>query len=179
MVDNADSPSIPRLGAEFNEFLFAPIGMDGHGTYLTVVSALARLDLDPWAEAAKLARLPGAIAAQKLAELISKFPEIPMARQDPAKIALRLTALLPGRPRVVFPIIGVKPVAKAMAYPRSATAALMFAAGMVVVLLVFVSQFHHLHHAAIPPGNVHSIASNGNFAIPPVSAGWKNPDPGN
>ncbi len=129
MAAIAGSPPPARLGSEFNQFLFAPIGMDGHGTYLTVVSAFARLDLDPWAEAAKLARLPAAAATQKLAELIAKFPEIPTARQDQAKIAMRLTALLPSHGRTVFPILGLHPKARGMAYPRSALAAFLFAGG--------------------------------------------------
>ena len=62
MVDIRDYRKPAFLGAEFNDFLFAAIGADAGGTYLTVVSALARLDLDPWAEAAILARLPGGIA---------------------------------------------------------------------------------------------------------------------
>ena len=53
------------LGPEFNDFLFASIGADATGTYITVVSALARLDLDPWAEAAKLSRMPKTLAATK------------------------------------------------------------------------------------------------------------------
>ena len=47
MVDITRSRKPDFLGAEFNEFLFAPIGADATGTSLTVVSALARLDLDP------------------------------------------------------------------------------------------------------------------------------------
>ena len=46
-------------GAEFNDFLFAPIGEDGNGMLVSVLSGLARLDVDPWQEAAKLAQLPG------------------------------------------------------------------------------------------------------------------------
>ena len=99
MVDFPQFRKPDFLGAEFNEFLFAPIGADASGTSVTMVSALARLDLDPWAEAANLTRLPGAIATQKLAELISRFPEIPSARVDSSAIAARLTALLPGRSR--------------------------------------------------------------------------------
>jgi len=46
-------PGVSRfLGEEFNPFLFAFIGTDRAGGQLSVVSALARLDLDAWAEAA-------------------------------------------------------------------------------------------------------------------------------
>jgi hypothetical protein len=129
MVDktNARRPGFMKpafLGTEFNGFLFAAIGTDASGTPLTVLSALARLDLDPWAEAASLARLPGGIATQKLAALISRFPEISPVRVDSAKIAARLTALLPGTLRGVMPVRGLAvqalhPAAQTLMAPRS------------------------------------------------------------
>ena len=42
---------IPLLGREFDDFLFASIGDDRNGPSLSVFSALARLDVDPWKEA--------------------------------------------------------------------------------------------------------------------------------
>ena len=44
--------------SEFNEFLFAFVGEEKSGQQLTVLSALARLGLDPWGEAARLSELP-------------------------------------------------------------------------------------------------------------------------
>jgi hypothetical protein len=41
------------LGSEFDDFLYASIGEDSNGVLLSVLSALARLDVDPWEEAAK------------------------------------------------------------------------------------------------------------------------------
>jgi len=43
------------IGPEFDEFLCAPIGADRNGTGLSVLSALARLNVDPWQEATSLA----------------------------------------------------------------------------------------------------------------------------
>jgi len=64
----------PRfLTPEFNTFLFAMVGTDRRGGQLSVVSALARLDLDAWTEAAALARLPRAAAAQHLSALLRKW----------------------------------------------------------------------------------------------------------
>ena len=62
---------------------------------LSVLSALVRLDVDPWDEAAKLARLPGEIATQRLAALLAKLPDRPSAPQDLGTIAAHLIALLP------------------------------------------------------------------------------------
>jgi hypothetical protein len=45
-------------GSEFNDFLFAPIGEDRNGMLVSVLSGLARSDVDPWQEATRLAELP-------------------------------------------------------------------------------------------------------------------------
>lgn len=52
------STSVSVLGSEFDDFLFAPIGEDKNDMPLSMLSALARLDIDPWQEAAELSRLP-------------------------------------------------------------------------------------------------------------------------
>jgi hypothetical protein len=83
------------LGREFDDFLFAPIGEEPNGMSLSVVSALARSNVDPWQEAAKLARLPAKTATQRLAALIGALPGMRSAEIDPGAIAARLIALLP------------------------------------------------------------------------------------
>jgi len=64
---------------------------------LSVVSALARLDVDPWQEADELAQLPGEAATKRLASLIATLPDGPSAHLDPGAVASRLIALLPRR----------------------------------------------------------------------------------
>jgi hypothetical protein len=86
-----------RLTSEFDDFLFAPIADDSNGMLLSVVSALARLDVDPWEEAASLARLPVDTATERLRALIAALPHGTSAFSDPAAIAARLIALLPRR----------------------------------------------------------------------------------
>ena len=71
VVEMTHSASVSHLGSEFDDFLFAPIGEDRNGMLLSVLSALARLDVDPWQEAAQLAGLPGETATQRLASLIA------------------------------------------------------------------------------------------------------------
>ena len=56
----------PLIGPEFDEFLGAAIREDRNGTTLSVLSALARLDVDPWREATRLARMPRAAAADAI-----------------------------------------------------------------------------------------------------------------
>jgi hypothetical protein len=83
------------LLSDFDAFLFALIGNDRNDMPLSVLSALARLDLDPWQEAGQLARLPGDRARQRLASLIAELPDGTTAPGDLATIAARLIALLP------------------------------------------------------------------------------------
>jgi hypothetical protein len=93
----ANSSSVPHLASEFDAFLFAPVGEDRNGMPLTVLSTLARSDLDPWQEAARLTEAPGQIATERLAWLITSVPGRPSALSDPGTIAARLVALLPRR----------------------------------------------------------------------------------
>jgi hypothetical protein len=41
------SASISQLGSKFDAFLFAPVGNDKNEMVLSVLSALARLNVDP------------------------------------------------------------------------------------------------------------------------------------
>src|SRR5476649_2260693 len=95
--DMMHSASLPQPGPGFDAFLFAPVGDDKNGMQLSVLSALARLDVDPWQEAADLARLPRSTAIERLASLVAALPGRPASQLDPGTIAVRLIALLPGR----------------------------------------------------------------------------------
>lgn len=83
-----------RIGCEFDKFLHATIG-DDDGMPLTVLSALARLNVDPWEEAAKLTRLTEQCAVVQLAALLGALRHGPLLCPDPAGIAAPLIALLP------------------------------------------------------------------------------------
>lgn len=85
------------LGSEFEKFLYASIRQDKNGIPLSVLSALARQDVDPWEEAAKLTRLPKEKAVTELVSLLGAFPNAPLAGPDSITIATRLIALLPRR----------------------------------------------------------------------------------
>jgi hypothetical protein len=98
---------VRALGAEFNAFLYAPIGEEGNGMTLSVVSALARQNIDPWAHATYLSNLPWQSAVRDLASMIAALPAGPEPRPPPDAIATRLIALLPkragARPRRALP----------------------------------------------------------------------------
>jgi hypothetical protein len=95
MVTPAASISFVR--PEFGDFLYAAIGADGNEMPLTVLSALSRLDVDPWKEAAELSELPKDTATQRLAALIGRLPGGQWAQPDASAIADRLIELLPPR----------------------------------------------------------------------------------
>jgi hypothetical protein len=69
---------------------------------LTVLSALARQNVDPWQEAAELARLPRDLSVRRLTALIEVLPEGPAPRQNLKSTAACLIALLPRAPGLEF-----------------------------------------------------------------------------
>jgi hypothetical protein len=83
------------LGSTFDRFLYAHVGDDRHGGLLSVISALARAGVDPWEQAAILARLPVDSAARTLSGLLARLPAGPGKPMDPVVLAARLVALLP------------------------------------------------------------------------------------
>jgi hypothetical protein len=92
----ARTRSVLTTESEFDEFLYASIG-ESNGSFLSVLSVLARLNLDPWDEAARLARLPREAASRFLADLIAAPAAGSPERADAEVEAKRLTALLPRR----------------------------------------------------------------------------------
>lgn len=83
--------------SEFNDFLFTSIGEEKNGSELTVLSALARLGLDPWNEAARLSALPKEAATSALTAALTRLPEGAWKASEAQSIALRLVDHLPRR----------------------------------------------------------------------------------
>jgi hypothetical protein len=90
-------PAYLSMNVEFDAFLFAPVGEQSNGMPLTVMSALTRLDVDPWEKAAQLAGLTVKDAIPALASLIARLPAGRWQPAEAATIAARLVALLPRR----------------------------------------------------------------------------------
>lgn len=89
------SASVTYLTRQFDDFLFARIDEGSNAPPLSVLSMLARLDIDPWEEAAKLARLPRAAAARRLVDFIAATPGAPSAYLNAKTVSDRLLSLLP------------------------------------------------------------------------------------
>ena len=85
------------IPSEFNDFLFASIGEQENETPLSVLSALARLDVEPWQEAARLTQLPKDQALQDLSSIIGGLPGGRWKASESNMIAARLVELLPSR----------------------------------------------------------------------------------
>ena len=81
--------------SDLNGFLFADVGVEANGTTLSVLSTLARLGMDPWQEAGRLAKLPRTAAVDELARIIATMPASLWSLADATAIAARLVALLP------------------------------------------------------------------------------------
>jgi hypothetical protein len=94
-----------RFKPEFDAFLFASVSADDGALPLSVLSVLARLDLDPWQEAADLAALSPDSAAQKIASILGALPTGCLNAPDIPMNATRLVAMLPRRtPRLSVPL---------------------------------------------------------------------------
>ncbi len=87
--------SVSQFQSEFDPFLYASVDEGGSGALLSVLSALARLDIDPWQEAANLARMSRESAVQRLTSLIAILPGKPLMHLDCSAVAARLVLLLP------------------------------------------------------------------------------------
>jgi hypothetical protein len=89
------NPDGPRLQG----FLYATIGQDSRGADVTLLSALARLGLDPWDEAEGLTALGRSAAVARIEGWLARAFDVVTLAGDRAAMAARLAALLPG-PRV-------------------------------------------------------------------------------
>ncbi|HEY0341506.1 MAG TPA: hypothetical protein VGC34_11920, partial [Steroidobacteraceae bacterium] len=126
--------STPRLGSEFNDFLFALVGEDRNGMPLSVVSVLARMELDPWLEAAGLADLPAETAERKLAAWLDALPDPTLKTASPDTRAARLIGLLPRRTTRDSPPPVAATGAVVPAHPRSLTKVIVVAIYIVLSL---------------------------------------------
>lgn len=136
----------------YNDFLFGSLGSNSSGIDLTVLSALTRLDLDPWQEAARLAALPREEAVEALARHIARLPDHPGSAVEAVTIAARLIALLPkGAVAAIPQTAEVRQAARAASAaahkppasgkPRAGLPAWLAWAALAVALCVLILQF--------------------------------------
>ena len=80
---------------DLNQFLFAAVGEERNGIPLSMMSALAQLDLDPWEEAGRLSTLAKQEAIERLAGLILRLPGLRRPSSEARQIAAELVDALP------------------------------------------------------------------------------------
>jgi hypothetical protein len=88
-------PRFSTLSANYDDFLFAPVCEDANGMRLSVLSALARMNVDPWEESGRLAAMPQAIAEKALLSALDRVSGRSWKSPEAAAIAARLVRLLP------------------------------------------------------------------------------------
>jgi hypothetical protein len=103
VIEMTTSAPVSYLAPQFDDFLFARIDEDSDATPLSVLSVLARLGVDPWAEAAKLAQLPRLSAAERLVAFIAATPSAPSVYLNAKTVCDRLIDLLPSPAGVTSP----------------------------------------------------------------------------
>ena len=84
-------------GSDYDAFLFAELGEDRTGAAVTVLSALARLDLEPWTEARELAHLAREDAQVRLTKHFESITDIPALALASEGRAAKLVSFLPKR----------------------------------------------------------------------------------
>ena len=130
--------SVVFVGSEFDDFLYATVGVERNEMPLSVLSALARLNVDPWGEAAELSELPKHTARQRLASSIARLPSSPWAHVDCGVIAERLIELLPHRSRSKVPL--AQEARRLPEMTRSATVKILICAALGATALIIAAS---------------------------------------
>ena len=89
---------LSRANTPYDRFLYAMV-YDSNDSSLSVLSVLARQDIDGWDEAARLARLPKYYAINSLASTIWKLESERWSPSEATLVAARLIDLLPAQGR--------------------------------------------------------------------------------
>jgi hypothetical protein len=87
--------SISSHRTEFDAFLYSVIQQEESGASLTMLSLLARHDVDPWDEAANYARSPGEASATRLHKLLENSVDNASEERDLRAEAVALLERLP------------------------------------------------------------------------------------
>jgi hypothetical protein len=160
VATQARSPFTARTSA-FDDFLYAPIGDEDNGMVLTALSALARLGVDPWDEAARLSALPRDVATKRLTSIIAGLSRGQWAPAE--NIAGRLTALLPS-PLRTSPAQAAPTQNPAKA--PSPAAIVMF----LVIIFINIVAFSMMRHQDVQPGTSPSAVTDSSTTSPKVPA---------
>ncbi len=151
--------SVSQFRSDFDAFLYASVEERSDGPMLSVLSALARMDIDPWQEAAKLARMSRDKAIWRMAALIETLPANPSAHVNSKAIATRLIALLPRQIVISVGTTGTSSVPGKSAKIRAVMVLIILNAIFVVIL--FGNQYLTRSRPSVTPSkHVYSSVIN-------------------
>ena len=123
------------LRKDFDEFLYSPVSRESDGTPVTLLTVLARLGVDPWEEAADLARLSREPALQRLASHLEAMPNGPATAADTVSIATRLITLLHRAPPRKPVSHEAPPLPAALKLPKGHNLAIYCLLGLIFMLV--------------------------------------------
>jgi hypothetical protein len=92
--------TMTTVSRNFDDFLYSVIREEAGGGSLTMLSLLARHNVDPWEAAQGLARLPRQAAAAELRRLIAAVDHEELMPHDDEAFAVALVARLPRKSMV-------------------------------------------------------------------------------
>jgi hypothetical protein len=160
--------SLSVLSSEFDNFLFAPIGDNHNDMPLSVLSVLARLNIDPWKEAAELAQLPREMATQRLASSIASLPDISSVHLEHETIASRLIALLPYQASSSLPLCRPLAATNQVTQFRSC----IWTVAFFLILTLAAQWFIGSSQTSTPVDNSNvRTASKASLQLPPLDTG--------
>jgi len=90
-------PLYGALRPDLDKFLYAAVGEEQDGMPLSMISALARLGLDPWVEAGRLSSLAKPEASDQLGQMILRLTGTRWRFPEARRVAAGLVELLPTR----------------------------------------------------------------------------------
>ncbi len=156
--------SMSVMSPAFNDFLYATICEQPNDMPLSVISAMARLDLDPWTEAAALAGMSADGAALRLSGLLARVVDDRPTQPDRATIAARLVALLPKPP--TMSVSGRGAAADVQNNPRFAIPTILCLALLVSMATSVVMANLDLGHGALGRGSGPRASTSGATSAP-------------
>jgi hypothetical protein len=95
------NPFLPRetphgwVDPVFDKFLYAQLGEEANGMQVSVLSVLARQNVDPWEVAQQLTSLPREQAIRFMTPFLAHIPTGSPNRIPPEELAARLVTMLP------------------------------------------------------------------------------------
>jgi hypothetical protein len=128
--------SVGFFKPEFNDFLYAQIIVEPEEETLSVLSALARLEIDPWLEASELSGLSDENGIQRLARRLARLPGGRWSQEYCNATATRLIKLLPRRAQF-GPVVAANSFGHQATLSASVSPSVLFI--VTAVMLVFIA----------------------------------------